>query len=36
MAFREKHSNENALIDIVNHVQSHFDKEMLSCGVFIV
>ena len=33
--FREKHSNEHALIDIVNQVQCHFDKEMLSCGVFI-
>ena len=33
--FREKHSTEHALIDIVNQVQSHFDKGMLSCGVFI-
>ena len=34
--FREKHSTEHALIDIVNQVQSHFDQGMLSCGVFIV
>ena len=33
--FREKHSTEHALIDIVNQIQSHFDKGMLSCGVFI-
>ena len=33
--FREKHSTEHALIDIVNQVQSHFDEGMLSCGVFI-
>ena len=34
--FREKHSTEHALIDIVNQVQSYFDQGMLSCGVFIV
>ena len=33
--FREKHSTQHALIDRVNQVQSHFDKGMLSCGVFI-
>ena len=33
--FRKKHSTEHALIDIVNQIQSHFDKGMLSCGVFI-
>ena len=33
--FREKHSTEHTLIDIVNQIQSHFDKGMLSCGVFI-
>ena len=33
--FREKHSTKHALIDIVNQVQSDFDKGMLSCGVFI-
>ena len=34
--FREKHSTEHALIDIVNQVHSHFDQGILSCGVFIV
>ena len=29
--FKEKHSTEHALIDIVNQIQSHFDKGMLSC-----
>ena len=33
--FREKRSTEHALIDRVNYIQSHFDKGMLSCGVFI-
>ena len=33
--FREKHSTENILINIVNQIQPHFDKGMLSCGVFI-
>ena len=33
--FREKHSTEHTLTDIVNQVQSHFDKGMISCGVFI-
>ena len=33
--FRKKHSTEHALIDIVNQIQSHFDKGMLFCGVFI-
>ena len=33
--FREKHSTEHTLIDIVNQVQPHFDKGILSCGVFI-
>ena len=32
---REKHSTEHTLIDIVNQIQSLFDKGMLSCGVFI-
>ena len=36
--FRENHSPEHALIDIVNQVQSHFDLGIFSCGVrvFIV
>ena len=33
--FREKHSTEYALIDIVNQIQSHFHEGMLSCGVCI-
>ena len=33
--FGEKHSIEHTLTDIVNQVQSHFDKGMISCGVFI-
>ena len=33
--FHIRHSTEHALIDIVNQIQSHFDKGMLSCGVFI-
>ena len=33
--FREKHSTEHALIDILNQIQSHFEKGMLSRGVFI-
>ena len=33
--FHIQHSTEHALIDIVNQIQSHFDKGMLSCGVFI-
>ena len=33
--FREKHSTEHTLIDIVNQIQCHFDKGMPSCAVFI-
>ena len=33
--FWEKHSTEHTLTDIVNQVQSHFDKGMISCGEFI-
>ena len=33
--FREKHSTEHALIGIVNKIQSHSHKGMISCGVFI-
>ena len=33
--FRKKRSTEHALIDIVNQIQSHFDKGMLFCAVFI-
>ena len=33
--FRGKHSTKHALIDIENQFQSHFDKGMISCGVFL-
>ena len=33
--FREKHSTQYALIDIVNRIQNNMDKGLFSCGVFI-
>ena len=33
--FREQRSTENAILDIVNKIQSNMDKGMFSCGVFI-
>ena len=33
--FRENRSTEHALIDIVNQIQSNFDKGLFSCGIFI-
>ena len=33
--FREKHSTQHALIDIVNTIQNNMDKGMFSTGVFI-
>ena len=33
--FREKHSTQHALIDIVNRIQNNMDKGMFSTGVFI-
>lgn len=33
--FREKHSTQRSVIDIVNRVQNNKDKGMLSCGIFI-
>ena len=33
--FRERCSTEHAILDIVNRIQRHMDKGMLSCGVFI-
>ena len=35
MGFREKHSTQHALIDIVNRIQNNMDKGMFSTGVFI-
>ena len=33
--FREKHSTQHAIIDIVNTIQTNMDKRLFSCGVFI-
>ena len=33
--FRERRSTEHALIDIVNQIQSNFDKGIYTCGIFI-
>ena len=33
--FREKHSTQHALIDIVNRIQNNMDNRMFSTGVFI-
>ena len=33
--FRERRSTELALIDIVNQIQSNFDKRISSCSIFI-
>ena len=33
--FREEHSTQHAIIDIVNTIQSNMDKRLFSCGVFI-
>ena len=33
--FREDHSTQHAIIDIVNTIQSNMDKRLYSCGVFI-
>ena len=33
--FRQKHSAEHAILDIVNKIQSDMDKGHFSCGVFI-
>ena len=33
--FRQKHSTEYAILDIVNKIQSNMDKGHFSCGVFI-
>lgn len=33
--FREKSSTQNAILDIVNAIQSNLDKKMFACGIFI-
>ena len=33
--FRERRSTEHALIDIVNQIQTNFDKGIYTCGIFI-
>lgn len=33
--FREAHSTEHAILDIVSTIQTHMDKGLFSCGVFI-
>ena len=33
--FRQKHSTEHAILDIVNKIQSDMDKDHFPCGVFI-
>ena len=34
--FREKHSTEHAILDIMGKIQANMDKKLYSCGVFIV
>jgi len=33
--FREKHSTEHAILDIINRIQSNMNKKLYTCGVFI-
>ena len=33
--FREKHSTQHALLDIVNKIQNNMDNKLFSCGIFI-
>ena len=33
--FRERHSTEHAILDIINKIQTNMDKKIYSCGVFI-
>ena len=33
--FRQNHSTENALLDIVSKIQTYMDKNLFSCGIFI-
>ena len=33
--FREKHSTQHAILDIVNQIQTNMDNNLFSCGIFI-
>ena len=33
--FRDKHSTQHAILDIVNSIQRNMDKKLFSCGIFI-
>jgi len=33
--FREKHSTEHAILDIISKIQANMDKKLYSCGIFI-
>ena len=33
--FREKHSTEHAILDIISKIQVNLDKKVYFCGVFI-
>ena len=33
--FREKHSTQHAILDIVNQIQTNMDRKLFSCGIFI-
>ena len=33
--FREHHSTEHALLDIINKIQTNMDDKLFSCGIFI-
>ena len=33
--FRDKHSTQHAILDIVNSIQKNMDNKLFSCGIFI-
>ena len=33
--FRDKHSTQHAILDIVNTIQGNMDKKLYTCGIFI-
>jgi retron-type reverse transcriptase len=33
--FREKHSTQYTIIDIIDQIQTNMDKKLYSCGIFI-
>ena len=33
--FRDKHSTQDTILDIVNTIQSNMDKQLFTCGIFI-